>query len=394
MRKITSATLTVLLYISSCLAPQIAHSEPPDNGINLYTPYISRSVTPGQSLNYDIEIINNTSSIQNISLDLVSLPNSWNPTFIAGTNTIQQIAVKPRELDPENPSKTVELNLDVPLRIKKGVYRFRVVANTDSGLEHELPLVIRVTEQGTFQTELQVDQANMEGYADSNFNYSFTLNNQTAQEQNYALRSEAPRGWDVRFRSSGKYVTSVSLASNESKDIRVEVKPAPKTAADTANIAIEARSGNTSAQATLEAVIKGKYGLDLTTPTGRRSTDVTAGGAQMVPLSVTNSVTVPVRDIELSSSAPTGWNVKFDSEEISMIEPGESQTVNATIKASSKAIAGDYRLNITADTPDASSEAGFRVTVNQSVTWGSIGILIILIVIGGISYLFKTYGRR
>lgn len=375
--------------------PHSAYPDPPDQGIILYTAYTSQSVTPGKTLSYSIEVINETDQIQNVTLSPRGIPGSWEPSLTAGANSIHKIAVKPSEYasDSEH-SREVDLKLNIPLKIEKGYYSFELFAETDSGVEYRLPLEVRVTEQGVFKTDLQVDQANMEGYADSDFNYNVTLSNQTAQEQNYALAAASPPGWDVRFQVGGSYATSVTVGTNETENVSVQVTPPEKTAADTTKVVIRATSGTTSAQDTLETVIKGRYGLNLTTPSGRLSTEVTAGGEQRVELLLENEGTVPLRDISLSSSAPANWNVDFDTDQITRLDPGERATVDATVAASSKAIAGDYRLQVDADTPEASSSATFRVTVNKSVVWGSAGIFIILLVIGGISYLFKKYGRR
>lgn len=384
---------TLILSLIFFWSPLLAHSAPPDQGILLYTAYTSQSVTPGKTLTYNVEVINETEEIQNINLSVRGIPGSWEPSLTAGSNSIRKIAVKPKTFESENVEE-VDLKLNVPLKISKGYYTFELFAETDSGREYLLPLSVRVTEQGVFRTEMQVDQANMEGYADSDFNYNFTLNNQTAQEQNYALSSAAPPGWDVRFRVGGNYATSVALGSNESENISVQVTPPDQTEADTSQIVIRATSGSTSARDTLEAVIKGKYGLNLTTPSSRLSTGITAGGKQTIELLLENSGTVPLRDISLDASAPAEWKVDFESDEITRLDPGETTTVDATITASSKAIAGDYRLQIDASTPEASSEATFRVTVSKSIAWGSAGIIIILLVTGGIAYLFKKYGRR
>ena len=394
MKKIRFTLRDVILVLAACLFPFSIQSQPADQDILLYTQYTSRSVTPGKSVSYAVDVINRTNSIQNISLDVRGLPGSWDPTLTAGANTVHRIAVKPESLSPDDFTQTVDLNLNVPLQIKKGNYYFRLYAKSDSGLDYELPLHIRVTEQGIFQTELQVDQANMEGYVDSDFNYDVTLRNQTAQDQNYALTSKAPPGWDVRFRVGRNYVTSVSVGSNESQDIRVNVKPPQQASADTFRVGIRAMSGSTSDQAELEAVIKGKYQLEVTTPSGRLSTEVTAGSEKDLQLQLQNTGTVPLRDIELSSSTPTDWSVSFDKDQVNRLDPGETTLVNATIRASEKAIAGDYQLKIDGQTDEASSNATFRVTVKKSVLWGSIGIFIIVLVLGGISFLFKKYGRR
>src|SRR5699024_2427326 len=107
-----------------------------------------------------------------------------------------------------------------------------------------------------------------------------------------------------------------------------------------------------------------------------------------------NTGTVPIHDVELSASTPVDWKVEFSNKKITQLAAGSSTTVEAIIKATDKAIAGDYRLQISADTPEVSSESTFRVTVGKSVLWGSVGILIIALVVGGIAYLFKEYGRR
>ncbi|HYW35547.1 MAG TPA: NEW3 domain-containing protein, partial [Balneolaceae bacterium] len=383
----------LLLIFSSCFLPTQLHATPGRHGIVLYTPYISRSVTPGQNVNYNIQVINQANTIQSVTFSYRGIPHSWKPTISAHSNTIQKIAIKPKNLSKQN-SKDVKLNLNIPLKIKKGYYDIKVVAKTDNNDTYVLPLRVEVTKEGTFTTKMNVQQANMQGYASSDFNYHFTLSNQTAKKQNYALNADAPAGWSARFRVSGNYATSVSVASNNSKTIYVKVKPPSQVKAGTYNIPIQAISGNTSAQDTLQTVIKGKFNMNLTTPSGRLSTKVTAGSKKTIKLRLKNTGSLPLRHIKLSSSAPDGWHVSFPNKHISELKPGISTAVNATIKASKKAIAGDYQLKINANTKNASSNATFRVTVSKSMVWGSVGIGIIIVVIGGIFMLVRTYGRR
>src|SRR5699024_1404108 len=191
------------------------------------------------------------------------------PALTSDANTIQRIAVK----SGEDHSKSIDLDLEIPLKIEKGTYQFTLVAESESGYRDELPLRIEVTEQGGLETELQIDQANMEGYVDSDFNYNITLKNRTAQEQNYSLTADAPQACAVRVQVAADYATSVSLPSNETKNVSVNISPSPKAKADTYKIQLAATSGSTSARATLEAAIKGKYDLALTTPSGRLSTE-------------------------------------------------------------------------------------------------------------------------
>jgi len=141
-------------------------------------------------------------------------------------------------------------------------------------------------------------------------------------------------------------------------------------------------------------VVTGKYEIELTTPSGRLNTDITAGREKTVDLQVTNNGTAAIRDVKLSGEMPPNWEITFEQETIQKIEPGESAVVQATIKASDDAIAGDYVANLKAEAPEASSEATYRISVETPVVWGFVGVLIILAVIAGLYYLFRKYGRR
>jgi uncharacterized membrane protein len=68
--------------------------------------------------------------------------------------------------------------------------------------------------------------------------------------------------------------------------------------------------------------------------------------------------------------------------------------VQATIKSTDKALAGDYEVDITARSAQKSDTIALRVAVQSSVLWGWIGILIVIAVVGGVYYLYRKYGRR
>lgn len=66
----------------------------------------------------------------------------------------------------------------------------------------------------------------------------------------------------------------------------------------------------------------------------------------------------------------------------------------AVVKASKKAIPGDYVVKMEARTPEVNSAAEFRIAVKTPIIWGWLGILIIIAACGGVYYLFRKYGRR
>ncbi len=320
MEKVNVTIAKYVLVLSCCLFPLISFSKTVGHNIILYTPYTSRSVMPGKDLTYHIEVINKTSDIQDIHFYMRGIPDSWTPTLSANSSTIEEVAVRPKSLGAN--TESIDLDLNIPLKIKKGRYTFKLIGKTNSGLEYVLPLQVNITKEGIFKTELQVNQANMEGYASSDFNYTMTLLNRTGQKQNYALLANTPPGWEVRFRANGDYVTSVSLASNKSKSIYIKVSPPPNIKAGKFKIPVRAASGNTSDQVTLVAVVQGKYKLELSTPSGRISTNVTAGGKKTIKLLLKNTGSLPFHNIKLSAATPDDWNVNFDNVQIRSVKSG------------------------------------------------------------------------
>ncbi|MGN7764437.1 COG1470 family protein [Paenibacillus sp. 22594] len=373
--------LTGLVWSSNAGLPKAAAA----SAVELYTPYVELSAAPGESVTYPVDVINHGATTQKVGLSFDAGGNFWKYELTAGGRQVQQLAVKGGE------TQSVNLQLEVPLEINKGSYIFAVNAPGQDSLK----LKVNVSKQGTFKTELAVDQSNMEGHSDTTFTYSAVLRNHTAQKQSYALAAQAGDGWDVRIKADGNSVTSVGLEAGAEKNISIEAKPPEQVKAGTYKIPVTATSGSTQTKAELEAVVTGTYGIQLSTSDNLLSTDVKAGGERRINLVITNTGSAPLEDVSLTSQGtPTGWEVSFDPSTIRTIAPGATATTQAVIKSSSNSLPGDYVVSLSAASAAKSATADLRVTVKTSVFWGWIGVLIIAAVIGGIYYLFRKFGRR
>ncbi len=354
------------------------------DSLELYTPYTIISVSPGKSVNYSIDLINNGSKISDEVISITNIPRSWDYSLTAGGYDIRKLATLPGE------KKTVNLKIDVPFQVKKGNYRFNVKAG--NGIV--LPLEINVSTGGSNETQLSCDQTNMEGTSKSSFSFKAVLKNQTASPQQYALMADAPRGWTVLIKPSYQQATSTEVEANSSKDITYEVKPPDMVKAGKYKIPVKAVSGSTSAELELEVVITGSFELNLNTPSGLVSANLTAGEEKKVELVVYNTGSVVLENIELNASKPKNWDITFDTKKIEKVQPGQSEKVYATIKADKKAIPGDYVTKIEARTPEANSSISFRISVKTPLLMGWLGILVIIGALGGVFFLFKKFGRR
>ncbi|WP_319504786.1 NEW3 domain-containing protein [Bacteroides graminisolvens] len=353
-------------------------------GVTLYTPYTKISVPPGESIDYSVDVINKTRSVKNAAIAVRGLPKGWGYEIKSGGWTVNQLSVLP------NDQKNFSLKVDVPLQVNKGTYRFYVSAD---GM-YTLPLTVVVSQKGTYQTEFTTDQINMEGSAEATFTFNATLKNRTAEKQLYALTANAPRGWNVAFKPNYKQATSVEVEPNASTNVTIDINPPANIKVGTYRIPVRAANGTTSADLGLEVVIKGSYKMELTTPNGLLSTDVTAGDTRKIELVVNNSGTIDLTDIQLSAAKPADWDVTFQPQKITSLKAGEKAQVLAVVKASKKAIPGDYVVKMETRTPEVNSAAEFRIAVKTPIIWGWLGILIIIGACGGVYYLFRKYGRR
>ncbi len=353
------------------------------NKVEIYTSNTKISLAPGESVSYKLDVLNNGEQIEFCDLSVSGMPRTWNYSLKSGAYDVRQVAIKP------NDSQTVNLKINVPLKVNKGNYTLYVKAG-----KAELPLVVNVSKQGNFTTEFSSEQKNMQGHSKSNFSFKTSLVNATGDTQVYSLISEAPRGWMVDFKPNHKQATSVEIEANGKKDVTIDVKPPVGVEAGVYKIPVKAINKNTSSEMELEVVITGTYEMDLTTPQGLASTKITAGGKQLVELVVKNTGSADLENIKLDATNPSGWQVRFEPKEIKSIAPGDFTKVEATIEASDKSVAGDYITNITAKIPETSAKMSLRVAVKTSLLWAWMGVFIIILSLGGVILLFVKFGRR
>jgi uncharacterized repeat protein (TIGR01451 family) len=279
--------------------------------VTLYTPNVRVSVPPGEAISYTIDVINDGKEVANLNVGVTGIPQGWNYSFKWGTWNIGELAVLPEQ------KQTLTLKVEVPHKVKRGTYRFRV----EAGNNNSLPLEVRVTDEGTYESEFIVKQANMVGHSTQNFTFNTELNNHTSDKQLYSLRADLPPGWMVTFKTSYTEATSVELQPGTSTDVNIEINPPDNIEAGTYKIPVIAGNNSTSASTILEIVIRGIYSMELTTPTGLLSTSLTAGDNKNIELLIKNAGTIKLTNIRLDDAPPLKWNVDFKPENVELMEP-------------------------------------------------------------------------
>ena len=380
-----SAVFLLAVLILS-FAPGEAQAQ---GGIVLSTPYPGVSVQPGETVHFPLQIRNEGSADQKVELVLVSAPKDWPAVFKGGEMVIHQVLV------PGGKEENVDFQIVVPAEAKPGSYDFSLEAQ-GTRARSGLRLNLRIEQTAAGNDQLVAQYPVLSGASGTNFSFRVSLRNNGSQERSYSLGAQAPPGWQVAFSPAyeSKQIASLSLKSGSSQDLDISVKPPQGIKAGRYQIPVEAVYTGGKASTVLQVVITGDYRLEVTTPSGRLNGDASAGRESPLTLLVKNTGSADLQGVNFSATAPANWSVTFQPEKLDTLPAGESRQVTALIRPDSRAIAGDYVVQITASAPETTGSAEFRITVKTPTLWGAAGILIIALVVAGVGYTFSKYGRR
>lgn len=390
LSRMAALALALTLLASCAMAESLDTAPAAEPYIELSTQYPALTVKAGDSLTFDLDLDNYSGVSQNITLSVAEIPEGWEGTFSAGSNQVSVVHVKNQATNSE-----VSFAVDVPLETADGEYIIRLAARgEDFADEMEIALTVSAEEIG--ESSFTAEYPSQEGDATTDFTFSATLINNTLSTQNYSFTSNAPSGWQVSFQPSGEStsVAALDVEARTTQAMDISVTPPENVEAGTYEIPVTATSVNESMPITLSVTITGSYGLTLSTPSGRLSLDAYANQESAVQLSLTNTGNSDLTNVNLTSSAPTGWTVRFANETIDIIEAGATVETTMYITPGEDAMSGDYATTITARNSDANDSVDFRITVKTETIWGltGIGVIVLLAVVIGI--VMRKYGRR
>nr|WP_308628871.1 NEW3 domain-containing protein [uncultured Eisenbergiella sp.] len=385
MRIMTALVLPALLLLGAGREVSAA------GGLQMSTGYPGMAVTAGDELSFALDFTNTTGAGMAVSLETVSLPEGWEGYFTGNGSEVSQVYVK----NGENEGAAT-YSLSIPEEAAGGDYEVVLRAYTSGEASDTLTLNLKVTEEEVGGSSFRSEYPEQEGTAGASFSFDTTLVNNSASEQNYSFSSNAPSGWNVTFTPSGESspVNSITLEPRKSQTITVGVTPAADAQAGAYTISCAAVSAGENLKTELTATITGQYALDVTTPSGRLSTEAYANKQKEVALKIVNNGNTDLTNVTLSSSAPDGWTVSFSQPTIDVIEAGASVEVTAYMTPGEDSLSGDYVVSIKASNSDTSDNAEFRISVKTETIWGVVGVLLIVCVFAGIGWVFHKYGRR
>jgi len=381
-------------FLILLMTPGGVNADTPDSAQNVFltTPYPSVIATKGDSLSFSLTLDNRTDTWHELAL-AVQAPQGWEARFKSGGYTVEEVMVEPGK------TQSVTLQLTAPESVESNKpYRFTVSA-TDSAnnifknLQLSVTLRDRETKSGI---QLDTQYPNLRGSGDNTFSFKLNLTNQSDQDRTINVDAAAPEGWEVSFKPTyeSKQVQSFALKANASQSIDVDVTPPRLVEVGEYHIVVRASADNDQTEFPLSITIQGKPGLSLTTASGNLATRASSDAETKESLIITNTGSAPLENVQLAAQKPDGWDATFTPEKIDQLAVGQTAEVTVALKPSTRALAGDYLVTLSASSGNASDRKDLRVTVETPTTWGWAAVGAIALIVIGVGVVFVRYSRR
>ena len=391
MRARVSALMMVASVSLAAVSASFAKDPSPDaiKGLYLTTDFPAVQIRAGEETTLPLTIYNYGLPPQRTAVTIADKPADWKADVEGSGKPVSAAFV---DYDGR---ASLNLKLNIPATAKAGDYKITIQADGDDA-KSSLPISIKLTEPLAAKLTATPKFPVLRGSPKSSFDFNVAVKNESGADMTVNLRVDAPGGFTTTFKEgySTQEITSLSIKANESKDITVAVKPAPRAPAGETPILLAIAGDKASVQAKLALDISGQPAITVTGQDERLSGEATAGQERSIPLIIRNTGSAPARGVAVSATPPSGWKISFDPKEIPEIAAGEELKVSALVTPSAKAIAGDYMVSVRASGEGVSESANYRVTVTTSTLWGVTGIAVIiaalLVLVGAVG----RFGRR
>lgn len=381
--------LWVAALCALCLQTAAMAADTPPAGIYLSTDYPSLTLKSGQTSSISLQLRNQASPPERLSLSVDGVPQGWKATMLGGGRPVASA------MPASNDSLNLQLRLDIPKSDSQSHHTLTVHA--DNGQRHlSLPIDVTLATQLPAQLSVKPELPQLTGSPNTSFSFQLTVKNESGQDVLASLAAQAPQYYDTSFTEGygSQQISAVPIKAGESKTVKLQVRPPVSATSGTHEIQVQVAADGAKAATTLKLDITGQPALSLSGRDGLMSTQAQIGANSTMPLELQNSGTATAQDIALTSTAPSGWKISFEPSHVATLEPGKTTEVQMHISPSAQSLAGDYMVKLHANSGGQSANGDLRVSVTTSSLWGISGAILIaialLVLIGAVA----RYGRR
>lgn len=393
MKKSRNYLLIILINIILITHMTIKDGYPSVNrSTKLSTPFPKIEITGTQKVEVKIKITNEGEIDEIFDLSIKG-PETWEPIIKSENYIIKSIYLE------KNESKELDFQATPPPNEQSGSYTFELLATSEDKLL-EVSSKIHIELIGiTAPSEILMSTTfpSLEGTSTQQYEFRVTMRNSGSENRIVGFSALHPNEWRMIYNPiyEDRIINSLEFKAGESRDIMVTVIPSPDAEPGNYNITLFGTSGDLQGQINFNINLIGTHELYVTTSDGLLSFDSLQGKNSQIIITLENIGTAPLENVHFISSKPPGWEVNFEPNSIPIINPNTIYEVRANIIPPSDAIPGDYVLTLTSKVdPWISEPLHFRTTVRGSVSWGFVGLAIIIVIAISIIVIFRRVGRR
>jgi uncharacterized membrane protein len=383
--------LAPLAFAVGLVVSSVQAAETPRDikGLYLMTDYPAVTVRPGTTSNIPLRLQNYGLDPQRYQLSVTGVPSGWTATLLGGGQPVAAAMPAP------DASVALQLRLDVPANTALSGQTLTVKAE-GQGVDATLPLNVALAKELPAKLSVTSKLPSLRGSPKSNFEYTLTIKNDSGRNVVASFAADAPTNFETSFTEAygTQELSSIPIEAGQSKDIKLKVRPPSTIDAGHFPVKVTVNAEDASAKVDLALDVVGQPQLTVSGRDGLLSARAVAAQQSSIPVVVTNTGSAPAENIELASTAPTGWKVTFSPATIDRLVPGKDAEVQALVTPGDKSLAGDYMTTIRATSRGESASGQFRITVATSTVWGMVGAGVIgvalLLMLGAVA----RFGRR
>jgi uncharacterized membrane protein len=389
--RLFAALFSLVLLAAAPAVPASAQQDAPTvKGLFLLTDYPAVTVRPGTTTTVNLRLRNYALPPERFALSVEGVPQGWTVTMLGGGQPVGAAMVA------TNDSTTLQLRLDVPANAAMGSENLTVSAQGQT-TKVSLPIAVTLAKDLPAKLTIEPELPSLRGTSKSSFEYQLKVKNDSGRNLVIALAAQAPQNFETSFTEQygSQELNSIPIEAGQSKTVKLKIRPPSTIAANRYPVSVKATAEDATADTTVALEVTGSPRLSLSGRDGVLSGRAEAGKETSIPLLITNSGTAPADEVELSSSAPSGWKIEFDPKTVDRIpQGGQPKEVQVRVTPPEKAIAGDYAPTFNVSSRGESASTQFRVAVGTSTMWGLFGLgiigLALLIMVAAVA----RFGRR
>jgi uncharacterized membrane protein len=310
----------------------------------------------------------------------------WTTGFQYSGRDIYQIFV------PAGQSRTV--NLVVKTAYASSLGEKRITASADSS---SISLAVSITSANS-SAEVSTKVSSVIASLGDKIYYDVSINNKQASDNTYNLAvTGLSAGWYYRYvemRGSTSEMAEAIVPASSTKNIVLEIVPALSAGEGDYNFtAIITTPDGVTVNKDLALKLKGSASMAVSGE--KQAYDGKPGQTLSINVYVTNDGKgAALTNVYPDVSAPSGWTVSSSPSRINSLKAGETQMFTVTVQPPANIVASEYDVTVTVKSDQDQGSSSFRIKVTTDSIVPYLGGAIVLVVIGGLVFMYRKYGRR